>query len=82
MVSYTHIVKWLESCFTTAQLENCQNAIESFEKVHATNVATDLLKHDLDTLWRVRHTAIARMELDAIRYANSTSSEFLIMSNS
>lgn len=72
MVSYTHIVKWLESCFTTAHLESCKNAIVSFEKVHASNEAMPQLKHDLDTLWRSRHTAIARMELDAIRFISST----------
>ena len=72
MIGYTHIVKWIESCFTTDHLKSCQNAITGFEKVHAANPATEQLKHDLDVLWRIRHNSVARMELDAVRYLSAS----------
>lgn len=67
MVGYNHIAKWIDSCYSTEQLSNVHNAIDSFARTHASNAAMPLLRQDLEQLWSTRHNSTAKMELAALK---------------
>lgn len=59
---YHHIVRWIDSCFSTEQLHTCGNAIESFTNKFERHAAVGLFTKDLRMLLNDRHNTTASYE--------------------